>query len=213
MQGWLVGSTMHGLFNWSMTFKSDSDFVLAYGVILPGRDDANVFNPNKDYLAGRDKMAVAVISNCYKSRMNCIRELKKYIFLSKYLVDVASHAEIVLIIFQSISLFLSFENCLCKDYVTEKFYHNGLTHQLVPEAMNKVNLSNVHVAPPESYINALEFRNAKELAHYMMGVSNRWTGFSTGTWDWIIYWNVGLDCWTGILSTETRLPCMPETDN
>ena len=166
-----VSREYNGLFNWSMTFKSDSDFVLAYGVILPGRDDANVFNPNKDYLAGRDKMAVAVISNCHKPRMNYIRELKKYISVDVF-GGCGQPCGKCFDYFPKYKFYLSFENCLCKDYVTERFYRNALTHQLVPVAMNKANLNNVHVAPPGSYINALEFRNAKELADYMITVSS-----------------------------------------
>ena len=48
-------------------------------------------------------------------------------------------------------------------------------------------------------------------------VSNRWTGFSTGTGmglergTGLFDWNVGLDYWTGTLSTEIHLPRMPET--
>ena len=173
-----VSREYNGLFNWSMTFKSDSDFVLAYGVILPGRDDTNVFNPNKDYLAGRDKMAVAVISNCYKPRMNYIRELKKYISVDVF-GGCGQPCGKCFDYFPKYKFFLSFENCLCKDYVTEKFYRNALTHQLVPVAMNKANLSNDHVAPPGSYINALEFRNAKELADYMITVSSNSTLYNS----------------------------------
>ena len=35
------------------------------------------------------------------------------------------------------------------------------------------------------------------------GVSNRWTGFSTGTWDW----NVGLDYLTGMWDWTAGLEC------
>ena len=63
-----------------------------------------------------------------------------------------------------------------------------------------------------------------QLSKISMGVSNRWTGFSTGTciWDWNVGldyltgtwdWTAGLECGTGILSTEIRLPCTPETDS
>ena len=47
-----------------------------------------------------------------------------------------------------------------------------------------------------------------------VGVSNRWTGFSTGTWDWNVGldyltrmwdWTAGLECATRIMSTEIRL--------
>ena len=55
-----------------------------------------------------------------------------------------------------------------------------------------------------------------------MGVSNRWTGFSTGTWDWNVgldyltgtwNWTAGLEYGSGILSTEIHLPCTPEIDS
>ena len=39
-----------------------------------------------------------------------------------------------------------------------------------------------------------------------VGVSNRWTGFSTGTWDW----NVGLDYLTGTWDWATGLEHCPQ---
>ena len=36
--------------------------------------------------------------------------------------------------------------------------------------------------------------------YIVMGVSNRWTGFSTGMWDW----NMGLECGTGIFNCYSR---------
>ena len=83
-----------------MTLRSDSDIVLAYGAIQPKREDTDVFDPN---LAGRDKMAVVVISNCYMSLGWIISENCRSISLWMYSVDVAGHAEDVLIIFQGIS--------------------------------------------------------------------------------------------------------------
>ena len=81
-----------------MTLRSDSDIVLAYGAIQPKREDTDVFDPN---LAGRDKMAV-VISDCYKPRMDYIRELQKHIAVDVF-GGCGRHCKNVLILFQRIS--------------------------------------------------------------------------------------------------------------
>ena len=46
----------------------------------------------------------------------------------------------------------------------------------------------------------------RELIGLSLGVSNRWTGFSTGTWDW----NVGLDYLTGTWDWTTGLEHCPQ---
>ena len=164
-----------GLFNWTMTLRSDSDIVLAYGAIQPKREDTDVFDPN---LAGRDKMAVVVISNCHEPRMDYIRELQKHITVDVF-GGCGRPCRGCFDYFPRYKFYLSFENCLCKDYVTEKFYRNALMKQLVPVVINKANLSNVHVAPPGSYIDASDFKNAKELADYMTAVSSNSTLYNS----------------------------------
>ena len=165
----------NGLFNWTMTIKSDSDFVLVYGAIQTKREDTDVFDSN---LAGRDKMAIAVISNCYQPRMDYIRELQKHIA-----VDVFGRCgrpcRGCFDYFPRYKFYLSFENCLCKDYVSEKFYKNALIPQVVPVVISKANLSNAHVAPPGSYIDASDFKSAKELADYMITVSSNSTLYNS----------------------------------
>ena len=170
-----VPQKYNGLFNWTMTIKSDSDFVLVYGAIQPKREDTDVFDPN---LVGRDKMAIAVISNCYQPRMDYIRELQKHIT-----VDVFGRCgrpcEQCFDYLPRYKFYLSFENCICKDYITEKFYNRALVPQLVPVVINKANLSNVHVAPPGSYIDASDFKSAKEVADYMITVSSNSTLYNS----------------------------------
>ena len=56
--------------------------------------------------------------------------------------------------------------------------------------------------------------------HAVLGVSDRWTGFSTGMWDWNVGlecgvecgtgmrdWNVGLECGTGMWDWNVGLEC------
>jgi alpha-1,3-fucosyltransferase len=60
--------------------------------------------------------------------------------------------------------YLSFENALCNDYVTEKLFHR-LNSNLLPIVLGQVNYS--RVAPPHSYVNALDFDSPRSLAKYL----------------------------------------------
>ena len=61
--------------------------------------------------------------------------------------------------------YLAFENSLCLDYVTEKLYH-ALREDIVPIVYAWIN--DTTLAPPYSYINALDFKSAKDLADYLI---------------------------------------------
>ena len=56
----------------------------------------------------------------------------------------------------SYKFYLAFENSLCADYVTEKFW-KVLDYNVIPVVMNGVNMTNF--APPNSYINLKDFKN------------------------------------------------------
>lgn len=60
--------------------------------------------------------------------------------------------------------YLSFENSLCMDYVTEKLYR-PLTQYVIPVVFNGGNTS--RFAPPKSYINANDFDTVNDLVQYM----------------------------------------------
>ena len=60
--------------------------------------------------------------------------------------------------------YLSFENSLCSDYVTEKFY-SILKYYVVPVVMGRANYSKI--APPYSFIDSLWY-SPKELADYLL---------------------------------------------
>ena len=62
--------------------------------------------------------------------------------------------------------FLAFEDSICKDFVTEKFFamfNGGL--DMVPVVLGGANYSTI--APPNSYIDASDFGSPKALAHHL----------------------------------------------
>ena len=62
--------------------------------------------------------------------------------------------------------YLAFENSLCTEYVTEKlFYMLGQSEPIVPVTYSWIN--DTTLAPPNSYIDARDFKSIKELADYL----------------------------------------------
>ena len=56
----------------------------------------------------------------------------------------------------SYKFYLSFENSLCADYITEKFF-KVLEYNVIPVVINGVNMTKF--APPNSYIDLKDFKN------------------------------------------------------
>ena len=55
-----------------------------------------------------------------------------------------------------LQFYLSLENSLCQDYITEKFW-KVLPHNMIPVILNGVDMTKV--APPHSYIDIKDFKN------------------------------------------------------
>ncbi|CAG2166442.1 unnamed protein product [Oppiella nova] len=68
--------------------------------------------------------------------------------------------------------YLAFENSNCRDYITEKFYVNGLGHNsldynLIPIVMGAHPDDYRRSSPPHSYIHVDDFESPKALAKYL----------------------------------------------
>ncbi|KAK6040743.1 hypothetical protein COOONC_21752 [Cooperia oncophora] len=61
--------------------------------------------------------------------------------------------------------YLSFENSICKDYITEKLWKHGYMHYVVPIVLKR-SIVEPYV-PPHSFIAADDFDTVAELASYL----------------------------------------------
>jgi len=161
----LLNKHFNSLFNWTMTYMIDSDIDYRYGCIVPGETA-------DEYITQTGEIAVAVISNCQRQRLNYINELNKHIQVHVYgscgIYKCPSKRDCFDMLKRKYRFYLAFENSMCKDYVTEKFYFNALQHNMLPVVINKGNFSDPTVAPPGCCINASDFKGAKELADYIV---------------------------------------------
>ena len=178
------------VFNWTMTYKLDSDIVHTYAKVIPG-EYLDGFNSTKNYLEGKTRTAFAVISNCFKPRLDYIQELRKYIDIDLYgrCPGYKPLCHKCWKIATKYKFYLSFENSLCTDYITEKTYTNAFTHELVPVIMSGANLSNPLLIPQGSYVDARSYSSAKELATYLMEVSNNSTLYNN-FFKWRAKWKI-----------------------
>ena len=163
----LIKRQCNSLFNWTMTYKLSSDIRFGYAEVVPGIFQGG-YDPNKNYLKGRTKMAIALISSCVSHRLRFIDQLKKYIDVDVYGYCGKSCEPNCFSLIPNYKFYLSFENSFCKDYITEKTFVNAFTNEIVPVIISGANLSNPTVIPPNSFINALKFRRAIDLADYLL---------------------------------------------
>ena len=173
-------------FNWTMTFKRNSDFYLPYGRLFqikphppPGSPELDQLiqefgEKNKHFAHNRTKEATAAwfVSHCATQarREKFVKEMQKHMEIQVFgkcanhyhnkdhrkLCSRANEDDCYKMLEQNFKFYLSFENSICKDYITEKFF-NILKYDVIPVTFNGVDMD--HYTPPHSAINALEFRH------------------------------------------------------
>jgi glycoprotein 3-alpha-L-fucosyltransferase len=129
---------------------------------------------NRDYNANKTKKVAWFVSNCgaRNGRLAYARELSKYISVDIYgscgpLKCPRSDKKCFELLDRDYKFYLAFENSNCRDYITEKFYVNGLGQNVLPIVMGARPEDYQRSAPEGSYIHVDEFAGPAELAAYL----------------------------------------------
>ncbi|XP_071126370.1 alpha-(1,3)-fucosyltransferase C-like [Mytilus edulis] len=165
-------------FNWTMSYRQDSDIVVAYGdsIELTGNLQSN-FKSNTPIFEKKTKLIASVIGNCYDDarRYKKIKELQKIVSIDQYgecgYLSCPRNDTCAQILSQY-KFKIAFENSHCRDYVSEKFW-SSLNTNLIPVVAWRQN--QVIRAPPNSYINVYDFKTTKEAGEYLIKVSKNKT--------------------------------------
>ncbi|XP_070506558.1 alpha-(1,3)-fucosyltransferase C-like [Chironomus tepperi] len=174
-------------FNLTMTYRLDSDILWSYGKIIDKRTnkvlapDRNVEWRNPESVEDKDihslvsmktKAAAWFVSHCntHSKRENLVDEIQNFINVDIYgscgpLECPRNSNACDAMINTTYYFYFSFENGICNDYVTEKFY-KMMNLYAVPVVFNGVKDMN-NFAPPKSYIDANDFTDAEKLADYL----------------------------------------------
>ena len=168
--------TFKDAFNWSMTYRRDSDIFYPYGRIIP----QNGKNIKKDYskiYKEKEKGVIWFVSHCKtrSKRENYVTELRKYIEVDIYgdcgNLTCPRHGKesrrCLPELTKKYMFRLAFENTYHRDYVTEKFY-DWFTSDMVQVVLGSANYS--QIAPQGTYIDIEDFETPHQLASYLKAV-------------------------------------------
>ncbi|XP_037078691.1 alpha-(1,3)-fucosyltransferase C-like [Pollicipes pollicipes] len=159
------------LFNVTLTYRRDSDFPYPYGALVPVLPEPPTIRRN--YALGKTKLVAWFVSHCQtmSSREWYVHMLRKYIPVDIYgacgtlqCPRSANQTCHNTLLNKDYKFYLSFENSICNDYVTEKLF-DTLKYDVVPIVLGGSNYSSY--APPGSYIEAMKY-SPKELAEYLL---------------------------------------------
>ncbi|KAK4287389.1 hypothetical protein Pmani_039537 [Petrolisthes manimaculis] len=172
----------NNVFNWTFTYRRDSDVVLPYGEVMRLQHRDNSWD-NIDFAQGKTKLAAWIASNCITTsrRESLVKELQEYIPVDTYgkcgtMGCGASRAwGCYQMINQDYKFYLAFENSLCRDYITEKVY-NILELNVVPVVYGGVDYK--RYLPPNSYIDVLDFTDVKALATHLSYLDSNTSAFN-----------------------------------
>jgi alpha-1,3-fucosyltransferase len=182
-------------FNLTMTYRLDSNFTSRYQSELDMVWSINEsYISNHDYHANKTKFAAAIISNCndkFSNRINYINELKKFIQVDvfgkcgtfkcsseyKYgAFSLVNDDDCKKLISKEYKFYFSFENSICTDYITEKFFHI-LKYDIIPVVLGGGNYE--YYIPRSGYINVLDYSSAQDLAKYLFYLDSNKTAYNS----------------------------------
>ncbi|XP_066953050.1 alpha-(1,3)-fucosyltransferase C-like [Macrobrachium rosenbergii] len=224
---WLLESAMHvgsnlsdfgNVFNWTFTYRLDSDFYSPLGRVYRSRE-IRPLPVGKNYAFGKTKFAAWFVSNCNtkSGRATLVKTLQRWIPVDVYgycgplkCSRQFGYSTCYDMLERDYKFYFSFENSLCKDYATEKIF-NVLRYNVIPVVYGLLNYT-AHV-PPGSYINALDFPTAKSLADYLQYLDKndtayneyfRWKAYHTFPVEWSMLAKPWCDLCARLHEDQTR---------
>ncbi|CAG5114954.1 unnamed protein product, partial [Candidula unifasciata] len=162
-------------FNWTFNYRTDSD-IFAPNNRLAWRNRTDLL-PDSVYLEiakNKTRSVAWFVSHCatQSKREIYVKEMKKYIDVDIYgncgmrSCKRAEESQCETKLTLTYKFYLSFENSLCKDYITEKFFRNiKYRSHIIPVVRGGFDYSKY--IPIGAFINTANFSSAKDLSLYL----------------------------------------------
>ncbi|XP_042316721.1 alpha-(1,3)-fucosyltransferase 4 [Sceloporus undulatus] len=154
---------LRGIFNWTMSYKLDSDVFVPYGYLLPA------LGP-RPALPRKTKLVAWVISNWEEdqARVRYYHQLKKHLPIDVYGAQgLQLEGDSVVQTVSQYKFYLAFENSQHPDYITEKLWRNAFKSWAVPVALGPPRSNYELFIPSDSFIHVEDFAQPWQLALYL----------------------------------------------
>ncbi|XP_042366911.1 4-galactosyl-N-acetylglucosaminide 3-alpha-L-fucosyltransferase 9-like [Plectropomus leopardus] len=159
-------SNLNHLFNLTCNYRLDSNIPVPYGYLVPVTPQDKSFK-----LPAKDKLVCWIVSNwnVRYQRVQFYNELKKHVNIHAYgnafgqRISNEDYSKIV----SSCKFYLSFENSVYKDYITEKLY-SPMMRGSVPVVLGPSRQNYEDHIPADSFIHINDFSTPKELAERLL---------------------------------------------
>ncbi|KAG9332360.1 hypothetical protein JZ751_015029 [Albula glossodonta] len=153
---------LENLFNLTLNYRQDADIIVPYGSIVSTQKEEEFVVPSKN------KLICWIVSNwnTKHTRVKYYNELSKYVKIHAYGQAFGYYVNDVFPIIASCKFYLSFENSIHKDYITEKLY-NPLDMGSVPIVLGPSRQNYENFVPSDAFIHVDDFSSPKELADYI----------------------------------------------
>ncbi|XP_041952897.1 alpha-(1,3)-fucosyltransferase 7-like isoform X2 [Alosa sapidissima] len=159
-----------GHFNYTMCYRRDSDIYAPYGWLVPSK--APIGTTVDDFIPkGKTGLACWIVSN-FKARhlrTQVYNKLKNVIPVDVYggARNKRISADTVLPTISRYYFYLSFENSVATDYITEKVWSNAFKGGAIPVVLGPPREQYEAVLPKNSFIHVNDFSTVEELGHFM----------------------------------------------
>ncbi|KAL8191114.1 UNVERIFIED_CONTAM: hypothetical protein K2H54_068166 [Gekko kuhli] len=153
-----------GIFNWTMSYRVDSDVFVPYGYLRARPAPARLSFPAKT------KLVAWVISNWNEAhaRVHYYHQLKKYLPIDVYGAQgLELKGDSVVKTVSEYKFYLAFENSQHPDYITEKLWRNAFKSRAVPVVLGPSRSNYELFVPGSSFIHVDDFASPAHLAIYL----------------------------------------------
>ena len=165
------------LFNYTMTYRFDSDFMYPYSTIVRNDDNQVSLKNYENIFYEKRREALWFVSHCKTAsrREDYVKELRKELEVDIYggcgqkapcpKGDNSCFDKLA----KQYKYYLAFENTLYMDYVTEKVF-NWFNQDILIVVRGGSNYTKI--LPPGTYINSADFQSARHLGRFLKSLSS-----------------------------------------
>ena len=179
-------------YNWTVTNFKESDFHIGFSYKRKPYVNVKIHNHSKQ----KSKMALMLVSNCQpKLRLEIAKKISTYFPVDIYgrcgLPDPClnnTDVKCLKKMFRLYKFYLAFENDLCANYITEKFWRS-LDNDMIPIVLGPPSTDYKRIAPNKSFISVEDYSSLKELADYILYLDKNTTAYEE-FFEWKKYYDI-----------------------